>query len=408
MVRVLAAAIAACLIAACATAPVTSELPCSNSTFVIDAEFEGADLDVCKFTASDSVELTFLPEDEKVSDAFSWFAFRVTAQKSQDIRIKLQFPRGYARYWPKISDDGVTWTRAAANSVTAVDAGKSFSLVVTADADGTWVSAQELLTGQYYDRWLAELGAHNDLEIDEIGMSVEGRPIRLAKTAYKPEVIVLLGRQHPAEVPGALAMRDFVDVLLADTELAKNFRKRFTLLLVPLVNPDGVANGHSRHNAGAIDLNRDWGPFTQPETQSIQRVLAEIERRNMRPRLMLDFHATKQTSTMIYYTQMPDDDTEPPLFASTWLSRVDERIDDYEFIHDPRSPSGLDNTKNYFFLRYNIPAITYEIGDEADRRQVKRYTPIFAEEMMRTMLDSECLLRAAYGAVPCSRHLTIK
>jgi hypothetical protein len=31
-------------------------------------------------------------------------------------------------------------------------------------------------------------------------------------------------------------------------------------------NPDGVDKGHWRLNDGGVDLNRDWGPFTQPET----------------------------------------------------------------------------------------------------------------------------------------------
>ena len=241
----------------------------------------------------------------------------------------------------------------------------------------------------YYTAWLAALEALPHVETSVIGNSVGGRPLHLARTADKPEVVILLGRQHPGEVPGALAMQEFVDVVLANTELAQAFRERYAVLIIPLLNPDGVVNGHSRHNSGETDLNRDWGPFTQPETQSVARLLAELEARSMRPRLMLDFHATKMTPTMIFYTQTPEDRTAPPLFATSWLNRVDERIEDFEFTHDPRPPSGLDNTKNYFFQRYGIPAITYEIGDEANREQVRQYTPVFAEEMMRVMLAAD-------------------
>ena len=53
--------------------------------------------------------------------------------------------------------------------------------------------------------------------------------------------------------------------------------------------------------------------------------------------------------------RLPDDDTDPPLFASNWMTQVAKRIADFEFTHDPRTPSGLDNTKNYFFSRYGIP-----------------------------------------------------
>ncbi len=377
----------AVILCGCATSPERDD--CESELFVIDAQHDGGDLDACEFTASDSVELTFLPEDDKVDSAFSWFSFHVAAKKHGDLNIDLQFPAAYARFWPKVSTDGHNWERAPEDAVSIADDGKSMKLALSVRDQSLWVSAQELITQDLYDVWLEELAAHDEIKTIAIGQSVQRRPIHLVKTSNKPEVVLLLGRQHPAEVPGAIAMRQFVDVVLGDSELAREFRQRFALLIIPLMNPDGVANGNSRHNAGRVDLNRDWGPFTQPETQSVAELLEEFDKLGMRPRLMLDFHATKMTPTMIFYTQMPEDDTDPPLFATNWLSSVDQRITDYEFTHDPRPPSGLDNTKNYFFSRYGIPAITYEIGDEADRRKVGEHTPVFAEEMMRTLLDSE-------------------
>jgi predicted deacylase len=266
---------------------------------------------------------------------------------------------------------------------------KAMRFSVTADADGTFVAAQELLTLPWYDAWLDELGQHPDLTVTEIGRSVEGRPIRMARSADRKEFVILLGRQHPGEVPGAIAMRDFVDVVLGDSELATHFRERYALLIVPLMNPDGVVNGHARHNAGETDLNRDWGPFTQPETAGFASVLDELDAAGLRPKLMLDFHATRMTPTMIFYTQIPEDDTDPPLFATHWLDRVDARIDDYEFTPAPRRVGTQPNAKNYFFRRYGIPSITYEIGDEADREAIHRYTPVFAEEMMKVMLEAD-------------------
>ena len=362
---------------------------CASDSFSVDARFDGGDLDKCRFTTDDAVELTFHPEDHKVSDAYSWFAFRVSGEENDTLDVTLKFPRAYARFWPKLSTDGHHWDRAAEDAVLVSENGKNMQITLTVGETGTWVAAQELITQAYYDEWFAELAAHEQLEIGEIGGSVEGRPLLLVKTANKPEAVLLLGRQHPAEVPGALAMRQFVDIVLGDSELATRFRERFALLIIPLMNPDGVSGGHSRHNSGRVDLNRDWGPFTQPETQSVARLLAGMDTLGIQPRLMLDFHATKMTPTMVFYTQVPEDNTDPPLFATTWLSRVGERITDYEFKHDPRKPSGQDNTKNYFFSRYGIPAITYEIGDEADRDKVHELTPVFAEEMMRTMLEAE-------------------
>jgi len=101
---------------------------------------------------------------------------------------------------------------------------------------------------------------------------------------------------------------------------------------------------------------------------------------------MLDFHATKMTKTMIFYTQIDNDVTDPINFAANWLGQVKSRIPGYEFKHDPRPISEQKNTKGYFYRRYGIPSITYEIADEADRDEVLQHTPVFAEEMMRELL----------------------
>ena len=184
-------------------------------------------------------------------------------------------------------------------------------------------------------------------------------------------------------------MRDFVNTIFADTELARQFRERFTLILIPLVNPDGVDNGHSRHNSGRTDLNRDWGKFKQPETRAIANLLGGMEKLEMKPRLMLDFHATKETETLLFYTQTAEELTDPPEFADSWFAAVRPRLPDFEFLHDPRPSQENPNTKGFFYRYYGIPAYTYELGDEADRELIHETTPVFAEEMMREMLRAD-------------------
>jgi len=361
---------------------------CKNNYFTIDARYEAGAFDKCKFESGNSVELTIRAEDYKVTVDQPWYSFRITSNQPRDINIRLRFPRAYARYWPKISVDGVNWSRAGEESVTVSKNEKNMYISLRTDATGVWVSAQELITQAYYDEWLQQLAAHDEVQTTVIGNSIEGRPINLAKTANTKEVVLLLGRQHPTEVPGALVMRDFIDVLLGDSDLATQFRERFTLLIIPLMNPDGVANGHWRHNSGRTDLNRDWGPFKQPETQAVARLMASVDELGMQPRLMLDFHATKFTDSILFYTQIAEDVTNPPDFANNWFNRVRTRIPDYEFKHDPRPVSKQANTKGYFFTRYGIPSFTYETGGEADREKLREVTPVFAEELMRALLGT--------------------
>ncbi len=63
------------------------------------------------------------------------------------------------------------------------------------------------------------------------------------------------------------------------------------------------------------------------------------------------------------------------------------RLPGFAFAHEPRPRSERANSKNYFFRRYGIPAITVELGDEADRAEIARAAPVLAEEMMRLLLD---------------------
>ena len=179
-------------------------------------------------------------------------------------------------------------------------------------------------------------------------------------------------------------MRSFVGAVLGDSALARSFRDRYSVIIIPLINPDGVALGHWRHNVNGVDLNRDWGTFTQPETQSVARLLESIERAGVSLELMLDFHSTRKNT---FYTQLPEESASPVDFATAWLGRAKERLPDFEFKHDARARSGQANTKNYFFDTYGIPAITYELGDETDRQAIYDSTPVLAEEMMRAMLE---------------------
>jgi predicted deacylase len=104
----------------------------------------------------------------------------------------------------------------------------------------------------------------------------------------------------------------------------------------------------------------------------------------MQPRLMLDFHST---GSNLFYTQLPSETTEPLAFATRWLTASRARLPDYDFKHDPRGISERPTTKNYFYKRFAIPAITYETGDETDPADIESSARVFAQEMMRLMLE---------------------
>ncbi len=370
------------LLASCASVPPAKY--CRSAGFLIDANYVGGNFHSCTVIDGQSAELTIRPEDAPPINQSPWYSFRVSPSGTAPVSVTLMFEDGYARYWPKLSSDGQRWAPADDADVSRSEDGNRLTVRVHGDAPSIWVSGQELITDDYYADWINDLAGKPDVRTALLGRSVQGRPLHVARTADRPEAVFLIGRQHPPEVSGALAMRSFVDAVLGDTELARDFRARYTVIVMPLINPDGVALGHWRHNVNGVDLNRDWGPFTQPETQGAARLIERVEAAGMRPALMLDFHSTRAS---LFYTQLPEETSWSIDFATVWFERFRARRPTFEFKHDARARSSQPNTKNFFFDRYRIPAFTYEIGDEEDRRAILDTTPVFAEEMMRLMLE---------------------
>lgn len=122
--------------------------------------------------------------------------------------------------------------------------------------------------------------------VETIGETVEGRPLLLVKVSdnaaeNEPEPSVLFDASiHGNENIGTEVVLAFVQRLLDgygnDDELTALVDDH-EIFVVPMVNPDGVANG-KRRNGGNVDLNRDHSIFweegwtgkptyaTQPET----------------------------------------------------------------------------------------------------------------------------------------------
>lgn len=374
------------VLAACVSMPqpVPAGAACETRKFLVLDDFDGARRGQCEALAPGRVRVHIGPEDGSVSNPSPWYAFKLVPHGPSTAVIEIVYEDDEHRYFPKISDDGVTWRRLD-NQHIEVSADKSSAhLTVRLNNNPVWVAAQELLVEKYYEDWYETLTASRNVEVAEIGRSTEDRPVvALSHETKAGEIVLLVGRQHPPEVTGALAMRVFVDTVFADTNLAHEFRERFRVIAIPLLNPDGVAKGHWRHNAGGVDLNRDWGPFSQPETAAVRRLLDRVDSSGDKLRLFLDFHSTNRN---LFYTQMHDDPTSLPGFAEAWFARALEDIGGYAFSHEPRPVSDATNGKQYMYRRYGVPSMTYEVGDESDRESIESSARVFAEAMMRELL----------------------
>lgn len=366
---------------------------CETKVATLDGAIPAGAYAACETRGDKSFQLTIAPEDNGNINCSAWYAFRLTPQRRSRVSIELNYTKCGHRYWPKVSTDGVNWDYVASKRVTISGEGddKTARFSIKLKDRPVFVAGQEILPPSAYDAWLSDVSQSPAAERWLLGKSAEGRDIpamTIADSAStQRETVVLVGRQHPPEVTGALAMLPFVEALLDDSEIAKRYRERFQTIVVPMLNPDGVVHGHWRHNTGGVDLNRDWGPFTQPETKLMQGVFQEIETDPERHlRLMIDFHSTQRD---IFYT-IPDElPTDPPFFTRDWLARYQERMPDYEVKRDARHTEGRPISKAYVFDTYGVPGITFELGDETDRTLIKRIGRESAIAMMETLLKTQ-------------------
>ncbi len=360
---------------------------CDFGTVKFLSDYPTARLNGCEEKSGDYY-LYISPEVKPVNPS-PWYGFKVVSDQKRTINVYLNYTYASHRYWPKVSRDGLHWRTLEANKITKYSKGRKIRLKLSVDDKPSWISAQEILNNQQYDLWNRHMARKDFVNLYIMGESVQGRPIYKLETTGKwdkgkPANVVLVGRQHPPEVTGALAMMPFVETLLSDSILARRFRDNFRIIIVPDLNPDGVAGGNWRTNANGVDLNRDWGPFTQPETRLMRTELDRFrDGKDGKLRLMLDFHSTYEN---LIYTQSREDSLYPASFALRWYSAIKKRLPNIPFKQEPRHNTALPTSKGYVYKSFDVPAITYEMGDESDRIKIRELAIVAAEEMMKTLL----------------------
>lgn len=141
--------------------------------------------------------------------------------------------------------------------------------------------------------------------IGTIGYSSKGRAINAYYFGSGPAVVVYTGAIHGNEVGTKYLMERWISDLEAN---ARNIPANKSVIVVPQINPDGVASG-SRTNGRNVDLNRnfatsDWqkdittvnnqpfpggggeSPMSEPETNAIASLVQRT-----RPVLVLSYHS---------------------------------------------------------------------------------------------------------------------
>lgn len=335
----------------------------------VSNEFQGARLnDLAKMNDS-TLSALILPENFPINMS-PWYSFKIWSNTPKTVYIKLNYKHGRERYYPKLSHDGKKWE--ALDSIDFLSSMKDSTAFfrVHINKDPLWVSAQELMTSKWVYNWVDRLTKKPYVQKQLIGYSTLGKPLVAMKVSESngPDMLVVLSRQHPPELTGFREMNAFVETLTGNSRIAKKFRKQFTVLIVPMMNPDGVDNGHWRHCAGGVDMNRDWRFFNQPETTAFRAfVLGEIAKRNGKVWFGVDFHSTQ---TDLFYLPDPKDVPSGTDISWQWIKAINKKFPEHPFSPEPSGLTGQ-VSKNWFMHEVKTEAITYEVGDNTDREVIR-------------------------------------
>lgn len=325
--------------------------------------------------------VTITAENRPINSS-AWYAFKVWGKPQKNVYINLLYPNDKHRYQPKITTEGQQWETLKEVIVNKDKTEASFKIQLQKDT--LTVAAQEIISSAQSYQWMDHLVKSYSLKKQIIGSSIGGKPI-VALNSTKSDgkkLVVILSRQHPPEISGYMAMVQFVETLLGKTELAKNFMNNYELVIIPMINPDGVDEGNWRHNFGGVDLNRDWIDFKQPETRAVRDyLLKKVKQQNAKVYFALDFHSTFND---VLYTNLDRTDTNQPGLTSAWV----KGLHNFEGVNKtPVKPSGNGGNVSKAWLGkvLNAEALTYEVGDNTPRPYIKQKATKVAEVLMEAL-----------------------
>lgn len=117
----------------------------------------------------------------------------------------------------------------------------------------------------------AQKSLGNLMTMEQIGVSAENRSINLLKLGTGPTKVFLWSQMHGDEPTATMALLDILNYISKhrDTPEIKAILSQTTLLIIPMLNPDGAERFQRRTSQG-IDMNRDALRLQTPEARLLK------------------------------------------------------------------------------------------------------------------------------------------
>ncbi len=117
-----------------------------------------------------------------------------------------------------------------------------------------------------------------ELRVENVAESIEGRAIRAITFGQGSTGVLLWSQMHGDESTATMALMDMVRFFVeADGDaLRDRIKDSLTVTMVPMLNPDG-AEVFQRQNAIGVDVNRDARRLATPEARALKALRDRLE-----------------------------------------------------------------------------------------------------------------------------------
>ena len=127
-------------------------------------------------------------------------------------------------------------------------------------------------------KWIRSFKEQNLYTKTPLGTSGEGRTISLYSIGSGSTKVMLWSQMHGDEPTATMALIDIFNFFTKHPEhtATKAIREKLTLLVIPMLNPDG-AERFTRRTAQLIDLNRDALALETPEARILKEACSKYQ-----------------------------------------------------------------------------------------------------------------------------------
>jgi tetratricopeptide (TPR) repeat protein len=259
--------------------PGTSPLFAAEMKVSIRADFPGGNI-VMRENKGNAVQV-----GPDLRGGEPWFYWHFEAEASQPGRVDFVFPGPFqvGARGPAVSvDDGKTWTWLGNEQVEyapldSKDKADRFSHDFAADKLKARFSVGLPYVKANLDAFLAQNATTPYLSRRILTTSRKNRPVdllQIGKPGPNVTAVLLTARHHACEALASYVLEGFLQEALSESPCATEFRRKYVLYTVPIVDVDGVEEGDQGKGRRPRDHNRDYGQQTHlyPETEAIQKL----------------------------------------------------------------------------------------------------------------------------------------